>query len=508
MATVITSRPAIIPRRISSPTWAIEAEECRANPSPLNLSSPSPFHWLFRWQSLRRLLVAFALLATVTAIFYTVENWRGNRAWENAKRALEAKGEVLDWSTYIPPTVPDEQNLFDAPKMQEWFVRSWPKDIRPNSFSVRLTNAASATVGDAHNVITNATAARAYVEWSDTLASEFNLIRHALQRPYARMYGDYQRPFEMPLPNFVVMRSLAQTLAQRAHCELLLGRPESALNDLTLLHDLRYFLEGKPADRPMTLVAAMIRVALTELYVYEISWGLKSGAWQEPQWTALQKQLEETHLLTSIVDSLRSERAAVCHTFEHARPGDVAGLLSFNQPEGGFFKNHSDPLYLLFAYAPRGWVKQNLARFALLEQEMIQVLDSSNGLVRPAENDQAMRHLQAPIQNPAPFTLLARIAIPNFTRALQTAARNQTLVNQGAIACALERYKFANGQYPETLGALVPRFIREAPRDIIGGQPLKYRHTDDGRFLLYSVGWDETDDGGAHSDWVWSASRN
>ena len=45
--------------------------------------------------------------------------------------------------------------------------------------------------------------------------------------------------------------------------------------------------------------------------------------------------------------------------------------------------------------------------------------------------------------------------------------------------------------------------------------PLKYRPGDDGQFLLYSVGWNETDDGGAVStnrsgivdanqgDWVW-----
>jgi hypothetical protein len=250
----------------------------------------------------------------------------------------------------------------------------------------------------------------------------------------------------------------------------------------------------------------MIHVALTELYVQEIAWGLESGAWQEPQWIALQEQLEETHLLTSVVDSLRSERAAVGHTFEHARPRDVAALLSGDRRDGGFFKNHSDPLYLLFAYAPRGWVKQNLARFTLLQQEMIEVIDSSSGFVRPAENDAAMRHLQTRIQDPAPFTMLARFAISILTRALQIAAHNQTLVNQGAIACALERFKLANGHYPETLGALVPAFIEEPPRDIIGGQPLKYRRTDDGRFLLYSVGWNETDDGGEQGDWVWSES--
>jgi hypothetical protein len=34
------------------------------------------------------------------------------------------------------------------------------------------------------------------------------------------------------------------------------------------------------------------------------------------------------------------------------------------------------------------------------------------------------------------------------------------------------------------------------PQDVIGGGPLKYRRTDAGRFILYSIGWNGKDDGG------------
>ena len=83
------------------------------------------------------------------------------------------------------------------------------------------------------------------------------------------------------------------------------------------------------------------------------------------------------------------------------------------------------------------------------------------------------------------------------------------------VACALERYRLAHGEYPETLDALAPQFIEKLPHDIINGQPLHYRRTDDGQFVLYSVGWNETDDGGKvvltkggsvdreKGDWVW-----
>ena len=77
---------------------------------------------LFSWQGVRWTLAALAIFATLIALFYTEENWRGKHAWERCKAELEAKGVVLDWNAYIPPPVPDDQNVFAVPKMQEWFV--------------------------------------------------------------------------------------------------------------------------------------------------------------------------------------------------------------------------------------------------------------------------------------------------------------------------------------------------------------------------------------------------
>lgn len=57
----------------------------------------------------------------------------------------------------------------------------------------------------------------------------------------------------------------------------------------------------------------------------------------------------------------------------------------------------------------------------------------------------------------------------------------------------------------------------QLPHDLITGEPYKYRPTDDGQFLLYSVGSHEKDDGGKpgktlfdekDGDWVWQYVRN
>ena len=118
------------------------------------------------------------------------------------------------------------------------------------------------------------------------------------------------------------------------------------------------------------------------------------------------------------------------------------------------------------------------------------------------------------------------MSFPIIGRAVEKFAAIQSSIDLARVACALERYRLAHGQYPDTLDALAPQFIGKLPHDIINGQPLHYRRTDDppsqssgaasGKFILYSVGWNETDDGGQivftqdgsvvdreKGDWVW-----
>ena len=113
-----------------------------------------------------------------------------------------------------------------------------------------------------------------------------------------------------------------------------------------------------------------------------------------------------------------------------------------------------------------------------------------------------------------PFSVLAKTMFPIGSSARRF-AHSQTQLDQAVIACALERYRLAHAAYPETLEGLSPDFMDKIPHDLISGEPMKYRRTDDGQYILYSIGWNETDDGGLDTqsrgkasdletgDWVW-----
>ncbi|MGI8966818.1 MAG: hypothetical protein ACR2H1_12135, partial [Limisphaerales bacterium] len=79
--------------------------------------------WLFSWRGVRRILIVLAWTATIIALFYGEENWRGRRAWNKYRKELEAKGEVLDFKAFIPKPIPNEQNFAATPFIQSWFPR-------------------------------------------------------------------------------------------------------------------------------------------------------------------------------------------------------------------------------------------------------------------------------------------------------------------------------------------------------------------------------------------------
>jgi hypothetical protein len=458
------------------------------------------------WRMLRRILIGLAILATLIAIFYTEEDWRGKRAWDNCKRELEAKGAVLDWDKFIPPPVPDDQNFFKAPKMQEWFVKH--PNATTNELNTLVTNASKIAT------ITDKTTAAYFLAWSDQFQPVFDSLREALKRPYARMDGDYAKPYEIPIPHFVNVRAVAQALAQRSKCDLLLGQRDKALNELALLNDSRRLMERTPTGQPMTLVDAMVNVAITGLYVNTIAEGLRSQVWQEPQLVALQEQLKEINLTPFVAQAFECEPAATCRTLETADLQKITLVSSVSGSSRSFWQKVSDLNYNKYALVPRGWVYQNMALIASLGGQRAEGFDPTNNQILPGKFEDLMRKVNTVVFN-RPYNFLAVIAIPNLTKATQTLAHNQTLVNESQIVCALERYRLSHGEYPETLDALVPQFIEKLPHDIIGGQPLHYRRTEGGKFLLYSVGWNETDDDGQvglkpdgsgdleKGDWVW-----
>src|SRR5438876_9889484 len=80
-------------------------------------SSGSFRTWLRSWRYFIWLLIA----ASLVALFYAEENWRGKRAWKKYKNQLEACGERLDAAAFIAPTVPVSEKFAMTPLLPPLF---------------------------------------------------------------------------------------------------------------------------------------------------------------------------------------------------------------------------------------------------------------------------------------------------------------------------------------------------------------------------------------------------
>jgi hypothetical protein len=168
---------------------------------------------------------------------------------------------------------------------------------------------------------------------------------------------------------------------------------------------------------------------------------------------------------------------------------------------------------------PAGWFYQNQYRCArVLEDYYIPMVDVNQGTFSPDLARRGEASVRAESKTSSPFNRFERLLLPWLSPGASKFAYGQASVNLARTAIALERYRLARGAFPESLDAVAPQFIAKVPHDVIGGKPLTYRREADGSFVLYSVGWNEKDDGGEtafktdgsvdfeNGDWIWRSA--
>jgi hypothetical protein len=261
------------------------------------------------------------------------------------------------------------------------------------------------------------------------------------------------------------------------------------------MNDMRRLFEARPTGKPMTMVSAILNGAVTGLYVDTIAEGFRLQVWRESHLAAIQRQLATVNLLPYLADSLTVERVGLSRTMEMIM---TSRQLDLNTKDN-----------FTFRWMPKGWIFQNLVHAARFMEEYENCFEAGRPYISPKKIVAAKNKIEGELKQISPFNVLASIGIPSVDKALHSYVENQTKANLAFIACALERCRLANGRYPETLDKLAPAFAPVIPADVILGQPLHYHCENGDKFTLYSIGWNETDDGGkAELDWVWQYPAN
>jgi hypothetical protein len=501
--------------------------------------------WLCCWRNLRRFLFGGAFVITLIALFYAEEDWRGKRAWDKHRREWEAKGEKFGIPALAPPLVPDKMNFALAPLLRPAleFTRTTNRVVwsDTNAYAHLLGfSAAMWAKGEGRKKLEFGSLEKGTLAdlegWrefyhgntnypqtasSGTAASEIlvalgkfdadiaGLREAAAERPEARfpIEYDYEPASEILLPHLSSVKVLCQLLQVRATAELERDQNEAAFADL----ELAFRLSDAIRDEPI-LIDHLVRIATVGINLQTIREGLARHAWSDAQLTELDKYLASVNLLAEYKHAMRGERAFLIASLDYIR------RQGFRPNANEWFGDDSLPSPVL-ALAPSGWFYQNMLTISQMHEDFtFPAVNENSHRVLPdylKRLDDATAALRTGRYRP--YKMFATVFFPALSKAILKSARMQTYVDEARVACALERYRMVNGNHPESLAVLQPGFLDKVPNDVMDGKPLRYRTTEGG-YLLYSVGWNQTDEGGelawmtdkertlddTKGDWAWT----
>ena len=295
------------------------------------------------------------------------------------------------------------------------------------------------------------------------------------------------------LPHYNALQVLVTTLRLRAVAELAAGQTPEARRDLALGFRLRGGMDHDPS-----VIAFLVDGTRVSTLMQPIWEGLEKRQWSAGDLDALQGELRGINFLHEFQRGLRGDRAF----WEAAWPEDLQNPAlvreisrDMNNPEPSW-SSVEGAIGRVLPYLPRGWFEQNAALACRCLQTCgIDNVDPVHLLVPPARSREGDRQIQTiPIWL---TTILARTSVAPFGSLALKAAQFQTIVHQAVAACALEKYALDHQTYPAALAALVPSYLDRVPDDVIDGAPMRYCLMVDGRYKLWSVGWNGSDEGGA-----------
>ncbi len=102
-----------------------------------------------------------------------------------------------------------------------------------------------------------------------------------------------------------------------------------------------------------------------------------------------------------------------------------------------------------------------LAVAQVYDQFVLPLADPTNRTISIATYRLGQKFLAEQTNHWWPYKILALVTFPAVNKSVLRFALAQTDVNLARVACALERYRLAHGNYPETLDALAPQFIAD-----------------------------------------------
>jgi hypothetical protein len=516
------------------------------------------------------------LAALATGAWYVLENITGRKAWEsyvsqaNAQvdsangGAVSPERKFLWFKGIIPAEIPDEKNFATHPYLkwnferfftnkatlseaeqrdeQRWdsFIAGSPSSTHRNKWAPSLASLRRANLAGIFGptlteklmkfrgggISQTNEAVPTFEEvlklcdekFEPNLALYEELRQYLKERPQARFPIRYQDNFDMPLPHLATIKGMSTYAAAFACMNLARGQSQEALQEILYMLDLGDTLAPEPL-----IVTQLVRVYICTTGM-DILWeGLEAEAWNAEQLQQLQERISKVSFWDGVKLGLMGERACMNEALaQNPRRMDfmkeklnLPQIYEISEYEVKFKKVKAN-------LRPIGWYYRDLLQFNILMDSMLSILDDGARSNRPEVITEAFKEFDSYMDPDSRMKFTRLIALYedqlHFKACFEKLAYHQFFIQAAEVACALERYRLANGSYPDSLkalGELMPE--DKIPRSWVDGSPLQIRLTDKG-YQLWVKAWNwesqstafvdsELDKIPTKGEWVWEIKR-
>lgn len=518
------------------------------------------------WWRFGRALVLLAVgVLSLIALVYSAINWQGRRDWKKAIEQAKVEGWATDLAELWPAPAPDQDNFSKHPFIRDMFDGYWKTVAERRLVEWGQTESPFALPFTVPKQ--NLDGSSMYADRADQTLNQWRAVLAG--GDLAEVVGRYDgaldqladaaaRPRNVAIPAPMQIENLGRAfgfelrpayrlLHVRGLLRLEKGDQAGAAADATTLLRLSRHMRETP------LVGAQInanQIAVHGLSVVRA--GLERHSWSDAQLVGLSRELMASdgfdalvrcHAFEAMVETLRYRYLAesprrIHELFLGERyhdpmsigfrlfpaalwPGGPSDYIQ-GWPRSGEEAN-TQIIRALFDWLPRGpnqvlewlpsgyWLSNAAESVEQIAAVRAQVLDFEKRCLRP----------EAAGMNPVdagPWRMVFIDYSPTAARSALvhlafSGLRGQVELDLARMAVALERWQMARGGYPESLTELKTVLGVDVPLDAMDGQALRYQRLPERGYLLYSVGGNQTDEGGArhpdarldrgNGDWVW-----
>lgn len=455
-----------------------------------------------RWSLVLILVALSAILPVLVIVWYAQVRVSNSKAIQKLEQEARQRGEPITLAELATnyPAIPDEENaavaLVEIWSQQEpeiWAAFKAGASVLPERRSEDFNPALPYLGRDAQRIprdvpLTPESLA-AMDEFLTAQAGHIAAVRSAFRRPRFRFDIAFGAGPAALLPHLSRIRKEARIFQIVSLAAVEHGDVTGALQAIEDSIHSGQLLAAEP-----TLISQLVRIACLNLALTSMEQLLSRQPLNAAQLDRLHVMLEGAGLRGAARKALVYERPyslasfdpqVVAQSLSNPAPGDSeeeAAQAASNVRKGFTFLRATGYL----APDRRFMLETFKEAIALAEQETPDSLRQCEALFK----DVAAKARRFP---PKFFSAMMLPALQNVPEkfASYEARRRAALT-----AVAIERFRLEHeGQLPDQLAALVPRFLANPPLDPFDGEPLRFKKLDEG-FAVYSVGKDRTDDDG------------